>query len=559
MRSVLPLALSLTLGCSAELGAPGGGARATGGAQSSAHSGGNPDTGSGATSNTVEGTGGLPGTETAEEPLSARTWRLSHEQYRKSVLDLVGREPDLSSFKPESGNGKFANFSSTAFVQVDLADNYFDVALELAEDLSTDKLSDLTSCPLDAACLDAFIEELGEKAFRSPVPAEAQTRLADIYELAALEGDTETGFRAVVAAILNSPLFLYRKEIGPSEDTTSAEFYLTSAQIAELLSYSLLDGPPPPWLRERAEAGQLTEGVLPQTITELMSNPAFNEQLQSFLTEWLEVTHFSEEEKSDVYPGFEQARPFIGQELVDFLAQSGQAKNGLEDLLLDPVPVVSQELEDFYYSDPSAPEYGERLGVLGLGSVLASHAKSYLTSPTLRGTFVRERFFCQEVTLPPDFTPPPLSDTESAGTATSTRELYEQHLTDPSCAGCHRLTDNIGFALEAYDGAGRFRTEDSTQGPPVPLDTEAELVDSDVDRTLTGAEDLSYALNESAEVKECFTRQAFRFYFGQVEASTTLPAIEQGQRSLIGTDNLGTLVRALLSSSNTYVRQRENQ
>jgi hypothetical protein len=247
----------------------------------------------------------------------------------------------------------------------------------------------------------------------------------------------------------------------------------------------------------------------------------------------------------------------MGQELDIFLAQSATSSQGLAALLLDPVPSVSPTLDAFYYSDPSAPDVATRAGVIALGTVMASHAKSYLTSPTLRGLFIRSRFFCQEITLPPGFTPPPLSETEVLGVAQTTRELYERHLTDPGCSNCHRLTDNLGFALEAFDGAGRFRTLDTTQGASVALDTAADLTDSDVNRPLTSAADLSQALSESAQVKACFARQAFRFYFGQVEATESLPAIAAGTSRLTAQDALGELLAGLVSTENTLVRQRE--
>lgn len=518
-------------------------------------------TGSGAggivsgTGGTGSGAGGSGIASTAA--LSARAWRLSHAQYAASVVDLVGVEPSMENFQPESGNGKFSNFSSTNFVGVDLAANYYDVAKDIAEGLTTVELIALSSCDLSATCKEAFISEVGEKAFRSAVPVEVATRLSEIFDLAASEVDDETGFRAMLLAILNSPLFLYRKEIGPEAEALNASFDLTQDQVAEFLSFSLLNSPPPAWLREKALADGLDAAGVAEAIGQIMASPRFEEQLQHFLGQWLEVDHFESVEKFDVFPGFEAVKPFMEEELHAFLEQSGTSEATLVNLLLDPVPSVRPALDQFYYSDPSAPEEGERLGALQLGAVLASHAKTYLTSPTLRGMFIRERLFCTEITLPPGFTPPPLTETEDKGIATTTRELYRIHQETPVCAQCHNLTDNIGFALEEFDGAGRFRTEDSTQGPSVPLDLETEITDSDVDRPLSSARDLSVALSESTMVKECLAQQAFRFYFGQVEESVQVPAVAAGAAGLVAGGNLGGLAEALMSTENTFTRNRE--
>jgi hypothetical protein len=49
------------------------------------------------------------------------------------------------------------------------------------------------------------------------------------------------------------------------------------------------------------------------------------------------------------------------------------------------------------------------------------------------------------------------------------REQLEKHRQNPVCAGCHRLIDPVGFALENFDPIGRWRTE--IQGKPVFTDS----------------------------------------------------------------------------------------
>jgi hypothetical protein len=37
------------------------------------------------------------------------------------------------------------------------------------------------------------------------------------------------------------------------------------------------------------------------------------------------------------------------------------------------------------------------------------------------------------------------------------RQRMEQHRSNPNCAVCHRVMDELGFALEHYDPVGRYR------------------------------------------------------------------------------------------------------
>jgi hypothetical protein len=105
------------------------------------------------------------------------------------------------------------------------------------------------------------------------------------------------------------------------------------------------------------------------------------------------------------------------------------------------------------------PESSMRSGLLTQVSFLAAHSHSVRSSPTLRGKAMREIFLCQRV--PP---PPPNVDfslLEDAGDVPTARERLDVHNTNPSCAGCHLITDPMGLSLENFDGAGRYRaTED---------------------------------------------------------------------------------------------------
>ena len=41
------------------------------------------------------------------------------------------------------------------------------------------------------------------------------------------------------------------------------------------------------------------------------------------------------------------------------------------------------------------------------------------------------------------------------------RERLKAHSTVATCAGCHKLMDPIGLALENFDGAGAFRDDEN--------------------------------------------------------------------------------------------------
>ena len=52
------------------------------------------------------------------------------------------------------------------------------------------------------------------------------------------------------------------------------------------------------------------------------------------------------------------------------------------------------------------------------------------------------------------------------------RQRTELHLSNPTCANCHKVLDPIGFGLENFDAIGRWRIQDDTGGA---IDAAGEL------------------------------------------------------------------------------------
>src|SRR6185295_12873553 len=98
-----------------------------------------------------------------------------------------------------------------------------------------------------------------------------------------------------------------------------------------------------------------------------------------------------------------------------------------------------------------------RRGLLGQGSVLTVTSYPNRTSPVERGKWILTNLLGVPPQPPPPNVPP-LPDTSADGKVLSLRERMEKHRADPVCAGCHKAMDPIGFALESFDGIGRWRT-----------------------------------------------------------------------------------------------------
>ena len=108
--------------------------------------------------------------------------------------------------------------------------------------------------------------------------------------------------------------------------------------------------------------------------------------------------------------------------------------------------------------------------------------------------------------MPP---PPPdvdFSALEDAGDVPTARERLKVHNTNPSCAGCHLITDPMGLSLENFDGAGRYR---ETENGAV-LDIRGEL-DGALYDDIQG---LTVAMRNHPKLSACLVNRLYAYGTG---------------------------------------------
>jgi hypothetical protein len=100
-----------------------------------------------------------------------------------------------------------------------------------------------------------------------------------------------------------------------------------------------------------------------------------------------------------------------------------------------------------------------RRGLLGQASILTVTSYPNRTSPVQRGKWVLTNILGTPPTPPPPNVPD-LKENAEGAQPKSVRERMEAHRADAVCAGCHKVMDPVGFALENFDAIGRWRTSD---------------------------------------------------------------------------------------------------
>jgi hypothetical protein len=98
-------------------------------------------------------------------------------------------------------------------------------------------------------------------------------------------------------------------------------------------------------------------------------------------------------------------------------------------------------------------ENSHRGGLLRQGSILTVTSYADRTSPVIRGKWILGNLMGVAPPPPPNGVPK-LPEVHGVESPVSMRERMAQHRANPACAGCHKLMDPAGFAMENYDAVG---------------------------------------------------------------------------------------------------------
>ncbi len=463
-----------------------------------------------------------------DEASSARVRRLTRAEYDNSVNALLRPTTPLVmtyAFAPED---TILGFSTHDRLQVTslLADQISVAARNIAE-VGKNVLQPEWTCPAsvpELECAEKFIRSVATSTLRRPVSDDEVADFLVLWQEVRRGTDPATSARYVIQAIFSSASFLYRTELGAAEAGADKVVRLTPHEIATALSFAITASPADAELLAAAESGKLDAAdEREKHARRLLATPAAQRHLYRFVEEWLGITgQASLNKNNQVYPDFSTAFKFSSQaETRAFINHILKERNGsVRELLNADYTYADARMAFFYGTQPSMPDGTlgrlplppNRAGILTHASVLATYALFDSSSPIRRGKFVLGRLLCREVPPPPptiNLVPPePVFDQ-------TTRARFAAHTNNPTCAGCHRTLDPIGFGFEDFDGLGKFRTVEN--GLDVDASGSVELANGTL--PFTGAAELARILATSDDVGDCVPLQLFRFVMGRDEAA----------------------------------------
>lgn len=470
---------------------------------------------------------------TAFDPGPARLRRLTHAEYARSVRDVLGVDPtaEVSLFPADVTTGSFDNDSQNQTISVLLGEGYLAAAQTIAAEVVADPgLRDaaLGCDPASGeACVREGVAKLGRRVWRRPLD---EAEVDALVALGAAEATANDKASIAIEALLLSPKFLFRVELGEPTADDPSMLRLSGYEVATRLSYFLWGTTPDDLLLDAAEAGELDEADgVGEHARRMLADERARGAMRDFSEQWLRVRGMEGQYRDPAeFPGW-------GPELATSMRK--ELALLLEDYMWSDESLLGIFTADHGYADARlAALYGLPAGDVGLAPVswadddarggffttaafATASSRAGDTSPVTRAVYVREVILCD----PPPAPPPNVPLLEPAE-GESTEDAFARHTADPVCAGCHLSLDPIGHGLERYDSIGRLR-QTYASGGPVRMEGEITIDGEKV--AFAGGKELGQAVAGSEAAAECVVAHAYRFALGREETEDDSCSMER--------------------------------
>jgi cytochrome c551/c552 len=326
------------------------------------------------------------------------------------------------------------------------------------------------SASQELTCARTILSTLTRRAYRRPVTENDIELVLSFYQRGRNKGGNfEAGIESALQLLLTSPEFLIRFEADPEKAKVGTASRISDLALASRLSFFLWSTIPDDALLDIAAKGRLHEPrVLREQTLRMLKDEKAAALNDNFAEQWLFLRNLKNTTPNlENFPDFDDnLRQAMHQETKLLFDSIVREDRSVMDLLNADYTFLNERLARHYgvsgiYGSQFrrvAVTSEARRGLLGHGSILSVTSYPNRTSAVQRGKWILTNI----LGVPPSPPPPnvPTLD-ESTGAAPRTlRERMELHRKNAVCAGCHKVMDPVGLALENFDGTGQWRTHD---------------------------------------------------------------------------------------------------
>jgi hypothetical protein len=482
----------------------------------------------------------------AGSPGYFRVLALTKNQWRNSVTDIFGLKTlpaAADDFQDAvSGTTDFTNNELVLDVDSRGWSDYQSAAEAVAQLVAGDPA---TLGKLYAGSDGAgFIANVGRRLFRRPLTSQEAARLQALFNMGSSvsgnAGAFATGAELVLEAMLQSPNFLYRTELGAPNTP------LSGYEVAAKLSLWLRDTSPDVALLDAAGRGDLNtaQGVT-GVATKMLEEPTALQVMRQFHGQLLHLSRFTELSKV----GVAAYDPAINSELMEsaylFFDRVFSGNRGLSDVFLSTSGFVGPHMAAFYGLPASgtgltASELGTgRVGFFTQLPYLMLYAHNDQPDAIHRGVSMALDVLCAPLG-PPAANIPALPVRMPGQT---NRMVVDAHTS--GCGGaCHNdMINPLGFAFENFDGMGQYRTNEVHGSESLPIDASGAFKFVDGMMSWRNASELMNVLAAEPQTHLCYAKKLASFGLQRDIVQNDMPMLQM----LAGTSKTGSLKQLLVA------------
>lgn len=541
-------ALSLSLvaaACTANISSPGGEPDGNPGAGASAGMPGGGGSGAGAAPNDpTMGKLNLKG-----DPAYHRVVRLTNEQWTNSVQTVLGlASPPTEAEGFQNAVSGTTDFNNNELVLAVDSRGWTDYQAA-AEAVSKQVTSDAASLGRLYAGTDGagFIAAVGRRIYRRPLSTTETTTYQALFDKGATFSGSQSNFvkgaSLVLEAMLQSPHFLYRTELGATGTP------LSSYEMAAKLSLWLRNSAPDDALLDAAAgAGALGTPEGAATLAaKLLDEPAAKAVMRNFHGQFLHFDRF--EGLSKV--GVAAYDPSINAELAEssylFFERIFSQGLGVKDVFSSTKGFVGPKMAALYGLAAPASGFTEQ----DLGSARAGY---FLQLPFLllyahndepdsihRGVSMSLDILCAPLGAFQGVIPP-----LPARMPGQTNRMRVDAHTSGCGTVCHNnMINPLGFAFENFDGMGRYRETEMNGSEVLPIDASGSFDFVDGRKPYADAAELMRTLATDRQSHLCYSKKLASFALQRDIVVSDMPLLTE--LSTVSASSSGSVKQVLVN------------
>jgi len=410
------------------------------------------------------------------------------------------------------------------------------------------------------ACATRIAKDLGSRAFRRPLtdeeihalvtntaqPAAGGNAAVSVAPFVAGSSDTQTGIKLMIEALLLSPSFIYRTELGPSTLTPDANgnyppTTLTPYEVATQLAFTFLGSIPDQELETAAaDPGPnglgSTTGISAQ-VDRLLKLPAVQQNLTTIVAGWFNIgqlflkTHDTSflaslpvADQMD-QTGVQGDLYRSAQQLISDLLWTKSGK--ITDLLATPKGYFNSRLATLFpgvtfpngaptstttFVEGTWPDAQSRVGLLTDPSYFWAQSDPAANSIVKRGKAIHDDIICADPLPPPvDLSTPSAQAVIAMGDSEVTKS--DARMSTQPCQGCHQHMDPYSRVMQHFGPIGNYRE----------LDEAGRAIDTSVTfaagtplalQKIQGPRELAQSLIASGHISGCAVQKMTSYLIG---------------------------------------------